>query len=222
MLVSNYEAKPDHSDSMGRLSAKSLLLTLFLSVTGLERTQADPIIYTFSGVGSGTLGADSFTDVSYIITLFADTSDIVTSPLLFGDSSVSDLSATVFVSGLGTTMINSQMRVSDFQNLGTVGPATISLYNGDNASSAAILSVHPYSKDYFLSEPIGPIGGTLFNNPSSSASFTTSDGDFSFSLLLSVTFQAALQSVPEPSLLALVCTASFTLGFFTRKKWNDW
>lgn len=204
---------------MKRLFAKALILTVFFSLTGYEKTPAQGIIYMFSGVGSGTLGAGSFHDAAYDITLFADTSDIVTSPLLFGDSYVPDLSATVFVNGLGTSTINSQMRVRDFENLGMTGPATISLYNGDNASYAAILAVHPGSKNYSLSEPIGPIGGTLFD--SSGASFTTSAGDFSFSSLSSVTFQATLQSAPEPSLPALVCIGGFTFGFLTRKKRND-
>ena len=204
---------------MKRFFVKALMLTVFFSLTGYEQTLAEGIIYTFSGVGSGTLGADSFHDASYDITLFADTSDIVTSPLLFGVSYVPDLSATVFVNGLGTSVINSQMRVRDFQNLGMVGPATISLYNSDNPSFGAILAVHPVSKNYFLSEPIGPIGviGVTSVN-SSDASFATSGGDFSFSSLSSVTFQATLQSAPEPSVLALVCIAGFTFGFLTRKK----
>jgi hypothetical protein len=205
---------------MKRHYAKALMLTVLLSLAGAGKTLAYDIIYTFSGVGSGTLGANSFSDASYAITLYADRSDIVTSPLLFGDSYVPDLSATVFVNGLGTAAITSQMRVRDFQNLGMVGPATISLYNSDNPAFAAILAVHPDTKDYILSEAIGPIGGTLLDNPGSGASFATSDGVFSFSSLVSVKFQAAPQSVPESSMTALACAASLTLGILTRKKRN--
>jgi hypothetical protein len=205
---------------MKRHFVKALMLTAILSLTGAEKTLADEIIYTFSGVGTGTLGVDSFRDTSYVITLDADTSDIVTSPLLFGDSYVPDLSATVFVNGLGTATITSQMRVRDFQNLGMVDPATISLYNSDNPSFAAILAVHPGSKDYILSEAIGPIGGTVLNNQATDASFVTSDGDFSFNSLVSVKFQATPQSVPEPSMTTLVCATSLALGLLTWKKRN--
>jgi hypothetical protein len=206
---------------MKRHFAKALMLTAFFSLTGAEKTLAADIIYTFSGAGSGTLGTDSFSDASYTITLYADTSDIFTTPLLFGDSYVPDLSATVFVNGLGTATITSQMRVRDLQDLGMVGPATISLYNSDNPAFAAILAVHTDSKDYILSEPIGPIGGTLLDNQSSGASFDTSAGDFSFNSLVSVRFQATPQSVPEPSMTTLVCATILALGLLTRKKRND-
>jgi hypothetical protein len=203
---------------MKRQYVKALMLTVFFSLTGAGKTLAYDIIYTFSGVGSGTMGADSFSAASYVVTLYADTSDIVTSPLLFGESYVPDLSATVFVNGLGAATITSQMRVDDFQNLEIVGPATISLYNSDDTSSAAILAVHPGSKDYFLSEAVGPIGGTLLNNQSSGDSFATSNGDFSFSSLVSVRFQAVPQSVPESSMTTPVCAISLALGLLTRKK----
>jgi hypothetical protein len=205
---------------MKRHFAKALILTALFSLAGAGKALAYDIIYTFSGIGSGTLGTDSFSDSSYAITLYADTSDIVTSPLLFGDSYVPDVSATVFVNGLGTATITSQMRVRDLQNLEIVGPATISLYDSDNPAFAPILSVHPDTKDYILSEAIGPIGGTLLDNPGSGASFATSDGDFSFSSLTSVRFQATPQSVPESSMTALVCATSLALGLLTRKKRN--
>jgi hypothetical protein len=203
---------------MKRHVAKALMLTAFFSLTGAEKTLAYDIIYTFSGVGSGTLGVDSFSDASYAITLYADTSAIFTTPLLFGDSYVPDLSATVFVNGLGAATITSQMRVRDLQDLGMVGPATISLYNSENPAFAPILSVHPDTKVYILSEAIGPIGGTVLNYRITDASFATSDGDFSFSSLVSVRFQAVPQSVPESSMTTLVCAVSLALGFLTRKK----
>lgn len=206
---------------MKRHFVNALILAALFSLAGGEKTLASEIIYTFSGVGSGTLGADSFTDASYEITLYADTSKIVVTPLLFGESFVPDLSATVFVNGLGTATITSQMVVYDFNDLGMVGPATIGLYNGDDDPAARVLAVHPGSKDYFLSEAIGPIGGALLDNPGSGASFATSDGNFSFSSLVSVRFQAAPQAVPESSMTALVCATSLALGLLTRKKRND-
>ena len=205
---------------MKRHFVKALMLTAFFSLTGNEQTLASEIIYTFSGVGSGTLGADSFSDASYAITLYADTSKIVVTPLLFGESFVPDLSATVFVNGLGTATITSQMVVYDLNDLGMVGPATISLFNSDDDPAARVLAVHPDTKEYFLSEAIGPIGGTLVDNQSSGASFATSDGDFSFSSLTSVRFQATPQAVPESSMTVLVCAASLALGLLTRKKRN--
>ena len=173
-----------------------LIILVAFSLARENRADAQGIIYTFSGVGSGTLGVNSFTDVSFVVTLFADTSDIVTSSLLFGDSYVPDSSATVLVNGLGTATVTSQMRVSDFQNLGMVGPATISLYNNSNPSSASIFDVHPDSKNDVLSQPIGPIGGTIFSQQSSVAPFGTSNGDISFRLafIRNVSINAAICS----------------------------
>jgi hypothetical protein len=209
---------PEPSHSMKTIIAMALIVTLFLVLAGVETSQAVPITYIFSGVGSGSLGTGTFSDVSYVITLFADTKNIVTTPLLFGESHVPDSSATLFVNGLGTATISSQLEVNDFENLGTEGAATISLIVRTGSSSAPILGVHPFSKNYYLGEPIGPVGGPGVNYQDSGVSISTSDGDFTFSSLSSVRFQATLQPVPEPSWLALVCTAGLTLGLFTRNR----
>ncbi len=191
----------------------------FLCVAALERTQAEPILYTFSGIGSGTLGAESFSNAAFAVTVSADTGDIVTSPLLFGLSHVPASSATVFINGLGTVPIITQLGVADSQNLGMTGPAAITLNVSDSGLSP-IFEVHPGTKDYLLSEPIGPIGGRVFTQPDSFTPFAMSDGDFAFSSLLSVTFQAALQPVPEPASLALLCAGGVTLRLLARKKWR--
>jgi hypothetical protein len=205
---------------MKKRFVESLILMSFLCVAALERMQAEPIVYTFSGVGSGTLGAESFSDAAFAVTVSADTSNIVSSPLLFGLSHVPDSSATIFVNGLGTVPIITQLGVADSQNLETTGPAAITLDVSSDPDVSPIFEVHPGTKDYLLSEPIGPIGGQMFMQPVSFTPFATSDGDFAFSSLLSVTFQAALQPVPEPASLALLCAGGVTLRLLARKKWK--
>jgi hypothetical protein len=205
---------------MKKRFVESLILMSFLCVAGAGRTQADPIIYTFAGVGSGTLGTESFSDAAFTVTISADTANIVTSPILFGLSHVPASSATIFVNGLGTVPILTQLGVANSQNLETTGPADITLNVSSDSTLSPIFELPLGTKDYLLSESIGPVGGRTLMQPDSFTPFTTSDGDFAFSSLLIVTFQAALQPVPEPAPLALLCAGGVTLGSLARKKWR--
>jgi hypothetical protein len=146
---------------------------------------ANQITYTLSGTGSGTLGADQFSDASFLITSIADTSGISETDGVF---SVRDSIATVFVSGLGTATFNDQTLNADNTALSATG---ISTYG-------AILWLNsPTFANYDLGSSLDPVAGTPFGN--FGMGFSTTAGNFTLSSVSSLTFQAEM--TPEPSIL---------------------
>src|SRR5262249_13209174 len=146
--------------------------------------------YTFTTVGSGSLGVNSFNNAAITISATADTSQITFNPSL-GVSEVVDLSSSLSISGLGSADFTSTL---DFvnQSLGVVGISS-------NLSFVDILDcVNPVFDTYDLSTAIAPISGASELDPA--IPFETTAGEFLLSSASTVTFQAA---VPEPSILAL-------------------
>jgi hypothetical protein len=152
---------------------------------------ATPITYTFSASGNGGLGSQSFSNTFFEITATADTSGIsVPSTGIF---SVNDLTASVFVTGLGTGTFTIGTINVDNNNLSRVGFSA-------PAQGLAILFVdNPAFATYDLSSSIGPLSGPgVFN---SGAQFNTSMGYFSLTQVSTATFEATL--VPEPCALGI-------------------
>lgn len=190
---------------MAQLLKKGLMLGVFICLAGYERAQANPIIYTLSGTANGSLGANSFSAASFIITSTADTSEIANNPL-FGTFFVPNITATVFVSGLGSATFTIPTISLDNQNNASVG---ISAPNQNRAIVFA--SNNPLLSSYDLSTSLGPLTGIPHFN--SSTGFGTTAGDFYLTSVTTVTFQAV--EVPEqPSTLALSGIAS--IGLFVQ------
>ena len=173
----------------------------FLIVAAQQPARADQITYTFSGIGSGRLGASFFTNTAFTVTALADPSQVtdILPPVL----NVLNFSTTISVAGLGSATFNTNFHTLDFNNpnpsessvglfLFYQGPKLISVQN------AAFQS-------YYLTTSYGPVAGT----PGFSTTlFPTTAGDFSFSAVSSVSFQAVLQAVPEPTALGCLGVAS--------------
>jgi hypothetical protein len=167
--------------------------TLVWLLAGLRNLQATEVIYTLSSVGSGHLGTNSFFSARFTITSTADTSQITHSSL--GVFQVPDITATVFVSGIGTaTFTIPTINVAN-QGLPAVGFS-------DPTQHLAILFANgnPAMASYDLSTSLGPITG--YSSFNGFASFGTTAGGFLLSSVSTVTFQAIV--VPEPSILALL------------------
>ncbi len=132
-------------------------LVVVLSLCGYGVAQADPITYTLSAVGTGSLGGNAFINAPFTITSTADTSQI------FTDSSrgilwVPDLSATLFISGLGTATFASTSNFVN-QRTGLVGISAPPGPGTDGFSVDILDVVNMGFSTYDLSTPFGPLGG---------------------------------------------------------------
>ena len=191
------------STTLGRLSPALTVAVLGLAFGLPTSARAGMITYAFTATGSGTLGANAFTDASFTITSTADTSHVASTGEGF---SVPDLTATVSVSGLGAATFTDPTTTIDNQGLGKVGISDsvpgVALLFEDNAAFVT----------YDLTTPIGPLTGSSDFN--SGVNFATTAGDFSLTNVSTATFQATTRSVPEPSSLAVLA-----IGFVILEGW---
>src|ERR1700722_1720801 len=131
----NYKIRP--MLRMALPGVASVVLVTIFSFCGYVPAQAQPIIYTISGVGSGSLGGNSFSNAPFTITAAADTSQIVTGSATFFE--VPNSSASIFISGLGTATFTS---TSTFANNspGGVGISDASSLDILDALNASVFS----------------------------------------------------------------------------------
>jgi len=205
-----------------RLSASLALLTLFAISTQLSATFAQGTInYTFSGTGSGSLGGQSFTSSAFVITATADSANVHIGPGLGGNifAQVADVSASIYVSGVGTADFSAP---SNEDNNQTGGIANFAVYPKTGGATGLLIISSPVFRTYDLKSNVGPVSATL--GVFSTDVFATSVGDFSLTSVASaVTYQAALQSAPEPAPLGLlgVGLATFNVCLWQRRRTSE-
>jgi len=180
-----------------RLFKSGLVLAALICLSGIKSASAIPITYTFSGIGSGSLGASTFADSSFTITCTADTSQIIQN---ISRSLVVPVSvATIFVSSLGTTeTVISPTEIILNQRGGRI------TYNSTSPlffpPVPIFFSVTNYAvfSTYDLITAIGPIttGQLLTGVTSPPGGVRTTAGDFTLTAAPSTSFQA---SVPDQS-----------------------
>ena len=163
MIFTHSEAKPI-GVRLTRLASVALLM--IFGFCGQRGAWAQTIVYTYSSVGSGSLGGITFNDEPFTITATADTNSIFTfSPGLLR---VPDETASVFVTGLGSATFVSTL---NFANHGIA----VGISDGSNADD--ILDIRSSAlASYNLSTAIGPVSGTSAIN--NGTNFMTSEGDF--------------------------------------------
>src|SRR5262249_3683347 len=98
---------------------KSCVLAVLFCLFSQAEAKADPIVYTLSAVGIGSLGGVSFSNHSFILTSMANTSQI-TNPFS-GIFSAPNTSATVFVTGIGTATFTIPTTTVSNHNVPDVG-----------------------------------------------------------------------------------------------------
>jgi len=187
----------------------SICLLLFSLSIGLGSL----LNITHASIGSGSIGALSFTNASVTISEFADTSCRVelTTPNVSGFS-IDDMSATITISGLGLFHFTSPTRTFVNNTFGVVG------FSRTGASQADLLD-GPTAGAFFdwdMLSPIGPItgDGQFIQWTGTELPPVTTDGGVLIFQDASpdVTFQVAV--VPEPSTAVLLLL--FLIGFGMR------
>jgi hypothetical protein len=152
------------------------------------------MIYTWSSTGFGTLGTTLFSDAAFTITSTADTSRI--GNLAPGILEVPNLTATIFISGLGTVAFTEASSTVVNQNNSSIG-FTIPYRN-----AGLIAAVNPAFSFYDLSTSIGPFSNPLPGFPPDF--FQTSGGILHMSVLSFPPLIFEAFAVPEPSSLCLL------------------
>lgn len=192
-------------------TGKTLIKASLGLMTGIvclaaTQVQAFQVTYTFSAVGSGSLGGNSFSGVAFTITSVADTTS--GGFLGAGVPFLNDTSANVFITGLGAANFTSPTITVANNNLGAAGIS-------DPGLGLAILFAEQNLglNAYDLTTSIGPLTGTAADNIGQP--FPTDDGNFIIRSVGDVTFTAVAnpngQNVPEAAstlcLLGLGVTA---------------
>jgi len=187
------------------------LLAVAICLT--SKLQASTIIYIFSGMGSGQLGSSTFSNVPFTLTATADTSQITQLGLALD---VVNQTATVFVTGIGTAAITDETDTHELQSLQDPW-----IYLGDLSNYRGIMRLTEYAPaaiplaSYDMASPLAPVGGTPeINTPQSGGIFPTTLGNFSFTSVSSVSFQA---EIPEPSMAALLIAVIFAVWIVRSK-----
>ncbi len=181
----------------------TLMLAAVLGcIAGATPVGAAPVVYTFQGVGNGSLGGSAFNNAAFTITVDSDT-NLVT-PFSFVNNgftnngfSISPSPARIDVTGFGTASFTGGEKV--FVNNSTV------VLGFQPPSNSDFLDLnHPTFATYDLKSSTGPLAvttdlrfGNQFVNVATSAGLLNLSG-----LQPNVTFQARV--VPEPTGVALL------------------
>ena len=159
---------------MNKTQSSTTFITLGIATALVAvRAAADPIIFTFAGIGSGSLGTNTFTAAPFTLTSSAETLMVRRSSSI--SYAVSNNSATVHINGIGSTTITVPTTTVVYQDLlpsfgarvGLVGPPGFAFVGSGGFQF------------YNLRSPIGPftlpaMTSTIWNG----TSFPTARGDF--------------------------------------------
>lgn len=176
-----------------------LAAALALALAAPPAARADLVTYTIEGRGDVTLGASSYSDVGFAVTVAGDTAGITPDPA-FGSIDLAATSATIAVDGVGVATLSETPVLNlypAFNLLYVAGSPSGSLYlDGESAAFAG----------YDLATSLGPVAFTAFE---SFAPAPTSLGDFFVDrLTAAATFRATVRAVPEPAGLALLAVGA--------------
>jgi len=169
-----------------------------------------PIVYTYSGVGSGMVGGTTFGDASFTITANADTDNIQPWMNAFGGPQNTHLSTSIQIAGVGIfTIITPSHTWLSQTNSGGLG-ANLGT-NWITLDAPEFVSV-----GYGLATNFGPVVDSTPSDFSQFYGVQTSGGSLSIEPIQTVTFQAAL--VPEPATYALMLVGVAALGLLVRHR----
>lgn len=167
---------------------------------------ATPIVYEFAGVATGTIGATSFSDTPFTISVQDDTDNVVSvSPPTVLCNETAPL--TVAIAGVGTAITTEPLFVFATPGLDWVGIA-----RGTCSPLALVYLIvaNTAFSTYDLRSSIGPFPNQGTRSATLGSAATTL-GELSLSGP-PFSFQATLQAVPAPPTLYLVALALLVAG----------
>jgi hypothetical protein len=183
------------------------LVAVLATVFAFDTTaNAEPILYRYTGIGSGSLGSSSFESASFTIRASADTDNIAT--WVDADLQNTHLSTSIEIDGLGTVDITTPSHTwIDQACCGGIG---------EDLSSNWITIDESGLFGYGLDTDLGPIVDTSPLDVVQFSGVSTSGGSLTFDSISSVTFVA---TVPEPGLSVLLAIAVAPL-LARRRSWQ--
>jgi len=187
-----------------------------LLLLGAGLLQGNAVTYTFSGSGTGSLGTTDFTNANFVVTLDGDTSEVAIQPPLGSIPGIIGLPVDIDITGVGTVNFTGTTFIFTYSE--TVG------FGEDNSGltpppgnliqiTAANLSGYGLTSDIISSG-----GNTVLGQFVNAA---TSGGSLTFTSMSTVTFNANVSSIPEPSAVALVGGAMAVLTLLKRMRKNS-
>jgi hypothetical protein len=188
--------------SSWRLRLTTLCLLVSIAGSTACPASAAPITYTLSGIATGSIGANNFTNAAFTFTGYGDDSDVsLAGPGVFANEL---MSASIDVSGIGTGDAVDPFNI--FVNQSIPGAGFTDVFTGDviDFSAAEFAS-------YDLASPLGPVDvDETFLAP-----FDTTAGTVDLSSTTNLEFTATT-AIPEPSsgpLLGMALMAFVWFGF---------
>jgi exosortase sorting signal-containing protein len=148
------------------------------------------ITYTFSGTGTGTVGATTFTNAAYVITLSGDTSTI--SSFATTNQNLVIPNATMTIAGIGTATITNAVGIFDNRGSSTIG------FQNEDTFFDQMDGVDPAFATYLLTTAIGPISGISPFALNQFVALGSTLGAITLSASGPFTFQATLGAAPPP------------------------
>src|SRR6185437_5579779 len=152
------------SDEEGHLMQRFVVIFAAIGILG-GLASAEPSTYTLTTTAIGTLGASTFTDASVTVTLTGNTSNIAFGPSPLNVFLVNPGSATINISGLGTSTFTDSIEIlSSFDTLVFGGKSAVVIAQLDNPAGTSVSGIAVEEGTaffgYSLQGPFGPISGT--------------------------------------------------------------
>jgi hypothetical protein len=169
------------------------------------KCMAIPIIYTFFGVGSGTLGTNQFDNASFVITVPADASTASSPTNLYPEWATQvncpQATATISVLGLPTAIFGFALNVTLFDS----AEAGLFWISVGLAPDQLVIVKNLDLRNYNLKQSLNPLAGMgpfpVSQNP---YPITAIPGNLRFTSINSAAFQATLLSPQPPSNLHVI------------------
>lgn len=186
---------------------KKMSVVLVVSASFATGASATPIEFTYTGTGSGAIGASTFSNASFVITEKSDTSNIQS---CYGCSYIDANSTSISIEGIGSFLFTTATRT--FNSSGNVG------FSRAGAGGWDLYNVFSVGSWDMMSS-IGPVSGIASLIQWDLSPVYTTAGVLSFnSNSTAGTFQASISPVPEPATYAMLIAGLGFLGYTARRR----